>query len=222
MSDGKNADKNKKEEMSIEEAKKRFSFRWFVNTPQKRTYTLLGVTFITFALLMWFAVRPTIETILELNNKIKMFKETAQELEFKYQNLLRLTDQYQKPTSEGGYKEAIEFFDVYVLPNTGEIPVLIANINEYSKITGVTLKTIQAGEVKESSSTKSYSFIISVDGSLEDIGNFIGRLEAFPRLLRITNVSIISNSNEFSTYSADITFETYSYISNPEELDQGI
>jgi len=202
---------NNQKIIPLEKAKKLFSFNWFVATPQRKSYTILGVSIITFALLMWLAVRPTIITIIEINKKIGEFKETAQELDIKYQNLLRLTDQYEKPLAEGGYREAIDFFQKYVLPNKDSVLTLIGNINKYSEQAAINLKSITQEESKEEGNIKYLTFKLSIEGSLENIKRFIKMLEDFPRPLSLESINISVNEKDKTVYTADITFVTYTY-----------
>lgn len=232
MSD-KKADKSRKE-MGSEEAKKVFTtdildrVTGITKTEKGKTYTILGLTFITFAILVAFAIRPTIKSIFELNRKITEFKGTAQQLERKSSAIENLRNQYNNSVTNGGYKEPIEFLDSVVIPTTADLPYLYANINKVAVDNSVSINAINADNAVANDETfvESGGLIvlnISASGSKSNLLAWVSGLEQFSRPLLIDSIIIseaTSEAEDSTLQQYNSTLKIYAYYFEPEVLEE--
>ena len=210
-----------KKEIGQKKAKKLFTtdildrLNKATKTDRGRTYTILGMTFITFSILVWFAIRPTVKTIFELNKKISQFKTTAQTLDTKYQALQNLEFQYENSSANGGYSEKIGFVDSTAVPSTHDLDYLLANIEAYAERSNLAVSRYALDPDISSknvllSNAKYATVQVSLSGDKSDILDWVEDIENYPRPLYVDAMTIsVDTTADDDVYLAEITLVTF-------------
>ncbi len=157
--------------------------------------TLCALSFFGF-----FAIKPTVSTILKLKKELSDNLFVFHQLEIKIKNLTELRKLYfnlqqDLPTIENA------------ITAQPDVPILFAQIKSIAQTSNIAIKKLQNFEVEvlknEKSAGKnyySYSFSIAGTGSFGNISNFISTLTKMERIIDIDTFSInnISDQSEES------------------------
>jgi Tfp pilus assembly protein PilO len=146
--------------------------------------TLCAISFFGF-----FAIKPTVSTILRLQKEFKDNQFVLEQLETKIKNLTQLRKQYFDLQG-----------DVPVITNAiairPDVHLLFAQIQSIARESNVTIKKLQNFEVEAIRNDKSaikdyysYSFTIGGSGSFKDISKFT---QALTNMERIVNIDVFS------------------------------
>jgi hypothetical protein len=102
---------------------------------KKRSYMFFGFSIVATALLIVFAVRPTITTITRINQEIKQKSRTSELLEKKINALSQLDREYESNTQSFKYLELI-------FPADNNYSLLLANIEAIVARNGYVLSSV--------------------------------------------------------------------------------
>jgi Tfp pilus assembly protein PilO len=214
----------KTEEISTKEAKKKFSTNFLdkitgvASTTQGKTYTILGLTLITLGILVWFAVKPTISTIAQLDRKIKQYQHYSSLLTDKVTALSNLQRQYSESITNDGLLEPIQFLGDTALPATTNLPELYANLNYMAQTNSVALSAVTAEPLTANesldvvSNLTGVSISLTASGSVTDLTSFLSEIENYPRPIHVKSMTIsLDESAGSANYSLSATLITYYY-----------
>ncbi len=165
-------------------------------TPE-RSQKFLGIilTLVTTAFFGFFAISPTVSTILKLQKEITDNQFVYDELDTKIKNLNALRKQYIDLQN-----------DLFIITNAIAIqpdaPLLFAQIQSIAQTSNIKLSKLQNFEVEIIKNDKaigknyySFTFAIAGTGSSENIYNFVSRIASMQRIINIDGFTI-SNTTE--------------------------
>jgi Tfp pilus assembly protein PilO len=183
---------------------------------------------IVIILLFVFAIKPTLNTITELKNKIDQLNTLDLQLKTKLGNLEELNKQYET------IKRDLPIID-RALPDDDEFLILEKEVRFYVLRSGLTIDTINfskfelikndevsfetknnRGVKKAAEETNSNLEVIKVsikvNGNYDDVKILLNNIERNVRLSRIKRVDLIEDKDEI--IGADIGFEVYYLVEN--------
>jgi len=170
----------------------------------ERNQKFFGIilTFCALSFFGFFAIKPTVSTILKLQKEISDNEFVLGQLETKIRNLTQLKVQYSNLQND----LPIIMNAITVQP---DVALLFAQIQSVGKTSNITFKRLQNSEVeivkKENSTEKnyySYAFSIVGSGSSEDIYKFMQTISNMERVINIDTFSI-SNATDQKTGALD-------------------
>lgn len=173
--------------------------------PNLRIYLELTLSIFTIIIFAIFAIKPTILTVIELNNEIKSKTALVQELNTKIKNLQTAGQILQTNASDLLYLEQ-------ALPDTAkpdnlvkqfEILALESNV----KIVGISSSDViingKSNDKKKSGDQNSIAlnadelaFSISISGDYQSLINYLTKLENLRRPLKIDSIAINSTNTD--------------------------
>lgn len=161
--------------------------------------TLCAISFFGF-----FAIRPTISTILKLQKELSDNQFVFSQLETKIKNLTELRKQYFNLQSDLPTITSA----ITVQP---DVPVLFAQIQSIARTSNITIKKLQNFEVEILRNDKSvsknyysYSFSIAGIGSFENISKFVLTIT---NMERVVNIDVLSINNTTDQNSESLGFD---------------
>lgn len=161
--------------------------------------TLCALSFFGF-----FAIRPTVSTILKLQKEVSDNEYVFDQLEIKTKNLTELRRQYFNLQSD----LPIVMSAITV---QADAPILFAQIQSIAKTSNIAIKKLQNFEVEivrnDKSASKnyySYSFSVAGIGSFENISKFAQTLTGMERII---NIDVFSINNVAGQNSESLGFD---------------
>ena len=158
----------------------------------ERSQKFLGIVLTLCALSFFgfFAIKPTVSTILKLQKEVSDNQFVLNQMEIKIKNLTELRKQY---FNLQGNLSAITNA-ITIQPDAS---VLFAQIQSIAQASNITIKKLQNFEVEVLRSDKntsknyySYSFAIAGSGSFENISKFTQTLTNMERIVNVDTFSI--------------------------------
>lgn len=155
--------------------------------------TLCALVFFGF-----FAIKPTVSTILQLQKEVSDNEYVLSQLETKIKNLAELRKQYFNLRNDLP-------FVTNAITAQPDAHLLFAQIQSIAASSGVSIKKLQNFEVEvlKSSTNKnyySYTFALAGSGSLNNTLNFVQTLIDMERIINIDTLSISKNSEQAITF----------------------
>lgn len=182
----------------------------FFESAQNKSYTILGLTFISLIVFGAFAIRPTIVTITKLRKKVAEGREIEAKMQEKIDTLYAL----QKLIYDNERK--IELSESS-FPSDSNIDTIIANVDLIAQKYDLTLLSLTPVDGTSSASVSDLSTGIIVnamrvmlEGSPENFQKFIEHVETLPRDIYVTRLNITEEgSEEIRTMAAEIYYFYY-------------
>ncbi len=161
-----------------------------------RKFVNIALTLFALSLFGFFAINPTISTILKLQKELDDNRQAYNQLDTKIKNLSALRTQYDNlQTDIPIVTDAIS--------TSPDVHLLFAQIQTLAKDANVVIKRLQNFEVEVIRISKgpskqyySYSFSISGGGSAENIYSFISDITNMQRIVNIDTFNINSGSDK--------------------------
>jgi len=195
-----------------------------LSTQKNQTYTTIIFSFLTVSLFGWYAIRPTIQTILFLKREIKDKTELSKKMEEKITGLILAQAAYEQLES------FIPNLDDALPPNPEAIPLVLqlrnlANESD-AMLSGVQLPTTPllardaSKSADKSNAQQVFDFTLSIQGDYSSIQRFLEGLRAMRRILTIESVSVqpmretrssSSDSAQISSRQLQLTMRLKSY-----------
>ncbi len=195
-----------------------------LSKPKNQTYTTIIFSFLTVSLFGWYAIRPTITTILYLRREIKDKTELSKKMEDKIAALI---------LAQAGYQQLESFIpniDDAMPPNPEAIGLILqlrnlANESE-ALISGVQLPTVPllandaTRSADKTSGQQTFDFTLAIQGEYPAIQRFLEGLRAMRRIVSIEGMSVQpmrasrasgSDSAQASTRQLQLTMKLKSY-----------
>lgn len=157
--------------------------------------TMLILTLVALSFFGLFAISPTLSAIAKLQKELEDNKFIDQQLQTKINNLSTLQQKYSTIQSD------LPFIYSSV-PKAPETPLLLAEIQGLANQFNLKITSLQAFEAeveKKQNDKKEYSsfmFGISIDGSYENIKNFINSIIKMQRVINVEVLSIEEKSGD--------------------------
>lgn len=159
-------------------------------TPQRKTYTMVGVTAVTVGLFVFLTIRPTFIKIADLNKEIQDKETFLSKIEKKLETLNYLISQKETSSTE------LEVF-LKDFPEEEKGGFIVANLAQIAEQYDNILKSITFNDELDSDYEIGIEYeenikIVQVDivilGDLDDIEKFVEYIETFPRIFDIKSV----------------------------------
>lgn len=163
--------------------------------PQNRVYTATVLSFLVVSLFIWYAIRPTIQTILTLRREIADNIEVSKSMEAKISSLVQ---------AQAAYQAAVDRLPLVdqAVPETSQPVLALTAIRDLANQSGATISAIQLGSAKLTNppatssaallnqKAEKTSFSISVDGKYASLNTFLISLINLRRIITINSITI--------------------------------
>jgi Tfp pilus assembly protein PilO len=196
------------------------SVQRLLNTPQKKTYTFLGVALLLVLVLLFGAIRPTLVTITQLRAQIKESKRVEARLQQKINTLNSLQKDYNR------LEDDLQMLNYY-FPKDSDYSLLMANLESIVKSYGFELSSVSVESVEEETNeqTGKYAGMVPVEASIRIVGNqndlidLMEYLENLPVILEITSVSFApGEADNAAQIHFSVSFTMYRMSSDTAEI----
>ena len=168
----------------------------YLNQERTQKFVSIVLTLLALSLFGFFAINPTISTILKLQKELSDSKFVYDQLETKIKNLSELRDEY--ASLQNDLPTIVD-----AIPITPNAHLLFAQIQTIAKESNIKIRRLQNFEIEVLKNSKvpgkqyySYSFSIAGDGSFKDISNFASILTNMQRIIDIGVFSITSQQSQ--------------------------
>lgn len=181
----------------------------FKQEKSKKFITII-LTLTASIILGLFVVSPTISTIANLRKQIEDNKIVEEKLQQKINNLSVLSQKYSD--LEADIPIVLE-----AVPQTSQIPLLVAQIQAVANESGVRLNNFQTFRVDVSQGAikgkkfSSFDFTLTAQGDYQNMLNFMDNLVNFQRITTITNISV-SKATSFNNSSLQLNMRGTAYF----------
>src|SRR3989344_3532399 len=162
-------------------------FPTFPYLTSERSKKFFGIILTFFA---FFAIKPTVSTILKLQKELSDSQFVFDQLEIKIKNLTTLRKQYSNLQDDLSIVTSV----ITIQP---DVHLLFAQIQSIAQTSNIAIKKLQNSEVEVLRNDKSvnknyysYSFTIGGSGSFENILRFVQMLTNMERAINIDTFSI--------------------------------
>lgn len=184
--------------------------------PVVRSYFGLIASFLLVTFLIFFALSPTINTILSLQKRIEDQKTTIAALTQKANDLIKANEAY------GQVENLIPLLNE-ALPNQPFPQKVISDVNLVASQSSVILSGPQFQTIDINTDTKSkdqaspsgavkMGFTLSITGTKEDVRTFLSKLESSLRYIRVEGL-MVSDSKKPGLMNMDISAANF-YLPN--------
>lgn len=178
------------------------------NTETKR-YSTVIFFFLVLSVFGWYAIRPTLQTILYLNREIKDKTELTKKMDDKLNALIAANGNLE------AIQDRLSLLSDAVPPNPDAL-TLVQDLQALAKQNGASISAIQISDVKLSSTSaqtqnktekqQTYPIIVTLDGSYPSLSGFFDALTNLRRIIVIDGLAINPRTSE-STRSAQKTLQ---------------
>jgi Tfp pilus assembly protein PilO len=162
--------------------------------PQNRLYTAVIFSFLAIALFGWFAIKPTVQTIIYLQREIKDKSALNRQMEEKIEQLI------QAQTSYEDAKGLLPVLDD-AIPDSADALDAIIQIRNLVSTTQATLSSVRVSNIalvsantqgKDTSPSKN-EFLISItlNGIYQEVEAFLQAIQTMRRILTIEQINFI-------------------------------
>lgn len=185
-------------------SKSLFYFRYFsyikplTKLPIVKNYAPTIFTLLTATLLVFFAIKPTLETILVLQKKLADSNEVLQKITKKAQDLSQGRENYDNLDSS--IKNKIS----QAIPDTVNLKSLISLLEQSAKLSEASISALQIQPLVIDTKTEEsigemqeISFIFNVEGNYQNLTALLRNLQTSSRLVSVDSLSLskVSDSN---------------------------
>ena len=178
------------------------SFRRYAKTieplikkPQNRVYTTTILSFLVVSLFLWYAIRPTVRTILSLRREIADSLKISKSMEEKISMLVQ---------AQGAYQKEMDRLSLVsqAVPETSTPVSALTTIRDLARQSGATVSGIQLTAAKltnpqatsaaslAAAKAEKTSFSITIDGQYENIKTFLDTVVNLRRIMTINSIIV--------------------------------
>jgi len=190
----------------------------FAKTPKNRAYTTTIFSFLAVSLFGWYAIRPTLQTILYLRREIIDKTDISKKMEEKISNLIGAQATYQSVENQLPLLDA-------ALPTNPEAVSLVQQIKKLADTTNATITSIQVAsvpiltgdaapvETKNTPATgaksltefktKTFNFSVILVGGYPTLKSFLDGIMNMRRVVAIDSMNFIPTSDAEATVTTD-------------------
>lgn len=192
---------------------------------RNQTYTTIVFSFLTVSLFGWYAIRPTVQTILYLKREINDKTELSKKMEEKITNLIYAQSAYEQ------LEPFLPNVEQALPPDPDAIPLIVQFRNLASEndvvISAVQLPSIPligkdaTKSASKTASQQAFDFTVSVIGDYPSLQNFLEGMRAMRRVVTIEGISVVpmrltkasgSESAETQSRLLQLTLKLKSYF----------
>lgn len=176
------------------------------NKQKFTAYLYITLSLFTVSFFGIFAIKPTLDTISNLNKQYNDNQLVYEALKKKLVSIQSLDNEYVVIQKDLGR--------IYLaIPKTNNIPYLTRQLEELAKEKNVTLTKLDFGTIELYPATKpspnlySFTFVLSVEGSEENVNSFITGVISFDRIVAIDR--IITGKTENNKFGTSVAGRSY-------------
>lgn len=182
--------------------------RPYLTQPEKKVYTIAGMTILALLVFIPLAIQPTLTTLSRLLKEIEDGQTALAKLDTKIAALSQAQTSYRRLEPDRNLLES-------ALPGTATVDELLEDLALTAGRHHLSLESFQTKKV-----APTLNFIVEFKG---DFGNFkkaLSEIETSPRLLKVTQVTVVQSSfsdqiKEESPVLVTVKLESYLYA--PDE-----
>lgn len=170
----------------------------YLDEERSQKFFALVLTLLALSFFGFFAINPTVSTILKLRKELSDSEFVYRELETKIKNLSRLRIQYSSMQTD----LPIVTDAITTKP---DVHILFAQVQGASQKSNIKIKKLQNFEVEILKNNKtpgkkyySYSFAIAGSGPFENISDFVSTITNMQRIVDIDIFSISSTTGQIN------------------------
>lgn len=171
-----------------------------------KKFTTLILTMIALIIFGFFAINPTLSTIAHLKKELKDNKEVTEKLDQKIKNLSILQQKYSSLSDD-----LPKIFSS--IPQTPDITTFIGQLQTLSTQENIVITRLQTFEVelpkKDTSDYSQFTFSLGIEGSYENLLNFMTEMSDFDRIVTFDNLSIGKAAGSENVLQLDIKGKVY-------------
>lgn len=163
--------------------------------PQNRVYTTTILSFLVVSLFLWYAIRPTMQTIFSLRREIADNIAVSKQMEEKISALVQAQATYQSITTK------LPLLSQALPKDPNPVPLLLS-LNNLAEITQATISSIQlprtelvspqatlSGE-EQDRPLASFFITLTVDGTFEQVTSFLNGVIELRRIVSVESISL--------------------------------
>ena len=155
-------------------------------------FTTIVLTIIAIMILAIFAINPTLSTIANLQKQLEDANFVVERLDQKINNLSLLHTKYETLIND--------FPIIYAsIPKTEEAARLTGQLQALATENNLAIASIQAIDFSDSADFSYFTFNISMQGSYENLIEFLNGAVRMDRIVDLSDISITSAENENNT-----------------------
>lgn len=187
-----------------------------LKTPAAKAYTMLILSFLTMSVFGFFAIRPTVKTIIGLNKEITDARYTDKKLQEKINQLSDAQMEFTRVQNDLPVVKS-------ALPTDSAFQSLLKQIETVAVQSGATVSGIQFQEVmlygkdnnkrQDASSSATLStipFSLTITGMYQNFSNLLKTINSIDRIVAINVISISSiSTNDNGALSITITAKAF-------------
>lgn len=171
--------------LTIKSSYKTYADRYYKARDENERQKIIAYIYITISLFTlsffgFFAIRPTIVTIVNLNRQLEDNREVLEKIKQKQADLAKLTQDFETMSGDIALIEK-------AVPKTPNIPYLSRQIETVAFRSNVTITSLDFGAIdageQKAGDLASFPISISVEGNEIDVNKFIRELSSIDRLL---------------------------------------
>jgi Tfp pilus assembly protein PilO len=177
-----------------------------INKPKNRIYTAIIFSFLAISLFGWYAIKPTIQTIITLRREIADKTEVNDKLEQKITTLIAAQAAYQEIQSQ------ISIIDEAIPPNPEALDAVFQIRNLVNNTSATTSALTSSGvpftipksttpTTNNANNFVPFSLSTTVAGTYGSLENILSNLNNFRRMVVVDNFSMTPTSTEVKTAS---------------------
>lgn len=170
--------------------KPKIDFKFLPDFKEERTqkFTTIILTLAALSFFGLFAINPTLSTIAQLNKQLNDSNFVKQKLEQKINNLTTLQQKYVA-------LQSVLPTILASIPKDPQVPIFAAQVQAVAGSSNVTIDNLQTFEVEVGQNTKqkqysSFAFALTVEGSYNNLSNFLSGLSNMQRIVGIDILSL--------------------------------
>lgn len=168
--------------------------------PKNRVYTAVIFSFLAIALFAWYAIRPTIQTIIYLQREITDKSKVNQQMEDKITSLIE---------AQNSFEEAQNLLPALddAIPSSPDAIDAIFQIKNLVSTTQATLSSVRVSNVAliseedkqtKKSDAKEFLVSLSVSGIYQEVEAFLQSLLSMRRIFTIEQITLAPETDNMS------------------------
>lgn len=175
----------------------------FQKKPHTHAYMIVAFTFLTISLFGWYAVRPTLQTILYLRREIKDKTEVNKKMDDKIRALIEAQATY------SDIEQSIPLV-AQALPPDPDAMSLLSQLRNLALISAASISSLRVSEIPASGQTASpsgqkrtassgpieFSLTITLTGVYEQLISFLSGMIDMRRIVAVDAVAISPDINQ--------------------------
>lgn len=179
-----------------------------ISQPKNRMYTTVIFTFLAISLLAWYAIRPTIKTILYLRKEIADKTELNKQLETKITDLIQAQSTYQSiqeqlPLLSDATPENPDSLDAVIqirnLINTSSATSSAISI---SSVPLLSTEAIKAKKIIANNNLIEFTLDTTINGTYHDIEDILNKIVTMRRIFVIDSLQLNPTNDDIHLKNA--------------------